>query len=90
MHKVREYFIHKHREGCSVNGEPLNIACLDFWLFLADQNMDNQISKEEFARMVKVGAFSRFGEDAWAEDLRTMIFKVFDTDRDECVDLEVC
>lgn len=75
---VRRFFL--ARKGV----DPVHLA---FWLYVADQNSDGAISRDEFARVWRVAAYNNM-YDSWADDLRLMAFRVMDTDHDGIVDAD--
>jgi Ca2+-binding EF-hand superfamily protein len=65
------------------------VRSVDFWLFLADLNNDGNINEDEFKMMVKTGTYSQLlNGKSWEDDLRLMIFRVFDIDKDGVITLE--
>ncbi len=84
--RVQEQPIDKVRQFLSQrkNVDPIHLS---FFLHVADQNSDGQISKDEFVRVWRVASYNNKYE-GWADDLRLMAFRVIDTDHDGVVDAE--
>ncbi len=78
IEKVRHFLSQRKR---------VNPVHLSFFLHVADQNSDGEISKDEFVRAWRVASYNNKYE-GWADDLRLMAFRVMDTDHDGVVDAE--